>query len=317
MKEPGYVQKSRKLIFGVPVSATAGITTVVKNAGNLSNNGVEMGINGTPIKTKSFTWNINFTYTQFKAIVEKLETGVTNIFLGGFTTPNVRLVVGDEYGQIYGNAYQRDATKGNKIIVGANGLPLITPGVQKIGNPNPKWVGGLTNTFSYKGLSMTVFLEYRKGGQIYSRNIADLQRNGVVKETAEFPRFDANGIETKEYLFDAVYANGQPNTTKVSAFDYWGNNGVFVAAEGFIFETTWFRVREASIDYVVPSSVLRKLPFEVHHSVYLAETFSCMHQIILILTPEQNALGVSNAQGLEFNALPQTRTIGVGLKLSF
>ena len=312
-----YVQKSRKLIFGVPVSATAGITTVVKNAGNLSNNGVEMGINGTPIKTKSFTWNINFTYTQFKAIVEKLETGVTNIFLGGFTTPNVRLVVGDEYGQIYGNAYQRDATKGNKIIVGANGLPLITPGVQKIGNPNPKWVGGLTNTFSYKGLSMTVFLEYRKGGQIYSRNIADLQRNGVVKETAEFPRFDANGIETKEYLFDAVYANGQPNTTKVSAFDYWGNNGVFVAAEGFIFETTWFRVREASIDYVVPSSVLRKLPFG-------SASFSVFGRNLFLhapnyphLDPEQNALGVSNAQGLEFNALPQTRTIGVGLKLSF
>jgi|CXWL01.1.fsa_nt_gi TonB-linked SusC/RagA family outer membrane protein len=312
-----YKQKSRKLIFGVPVSATAGITSVVKNAGDLSNNGVEMGINATPVKSKSFTWNLNFTYTQFKAIVEKLETGVTNIFLGGFTTPNVRLVVGDEYGQIYGNAYQRDASKGNKIIVGANGLPLITSGVQKIGNPNPKWVGGLTNTFSYKGLSLTVLLEYRKGGDMYSRNIADLQRNGVARETAEFPRFDANGIETKRYLFDAVYANGQPNTTAVSAFDYWGNNGKFVAAEGFIFETTWFRVREASIDYMVPASVLRKLPFG-------SASFSVFGRNLFLhapnyphLDPEQNALGVSNAQGLEFNALPQTRTIGVGLKLSF
>ena len=63
-------------------------------------------------------------YTQFKAIVDKLETGVANIFLGGFTTPNVRLVAGEEYGQIYGNAYQRDPNKGNKIIVGANGLPF-------------------------------------------------------------------------------------------------------------------------------------------------------------------------------------------------
>jgi len=312
-----YVQKSRKLIFGVPVSATSGITSVVKNAGNLSNNGVEMGISATPIKSKSFTWNLNFTYTQFKAIVEKLETGVANIFLGGFVTPNIRLVVGDEYGQIYGNAYQRDATKGNKIIVGANGLPLITPGVQKIGNPNPKWVGGLTNTFSFKGISLTVLLEYRKGGDIYSRNIADLQRNGVAKETAEFPRYDANGVLQRPYLFDAVYTNGNPNTTMVSAQDYYGNSGKFAAAEGFIFGTTWFRVREASIDYTVPSSVLRKTPFG-------SASFSVFGRNLFLhapdyphLDPEQNALGVSNAQGLEFNALPQTRSIGVGLKLSF
>lgn len=312
-----YGQKSRNLIFAVPVSATAGITSVVKNAGNLTNNGVELGVTATPIKSKSFSWNLNFTYTQFKAIVDKLETGVTNIFLGGFTTPNVRLVVGDEYGQIYGNAYQRDASKGNKIIVGANGLPLITSGVQKIGNPNPKWVGGLTNTFTYKGLSLTVLLEYRKGGDMYSRNIADLQRNGVAKETAEFPRYDASGVLQKPYLFDAVYANGQPNTTYVSAQDYYGNSGIFAAAEGFIFNTTWFRIREASIDYVVPSSVLRKLPFG-------SASFSVFGRNLFLhapdyphLDPEQNALGVSNAQGLEFNALPQTRSIGVGIKLSF
>ncbi len=312
-----YQQKSRKLIFGVPVSATSGITSVVQNAGNLSNNGVELGITATPIKSKSFTWNLGLTYTQFKAIVEKLAPGVANIFLGGFTTPNIRLVVGDEYGQIYGNAYQRDATKGNKIIVGANGLPLITPGVQKIGNPNPKWVGGLTNTFSFKGLALTVLMEYRKGGDLYSRNIADLQRNGVAIETAEFSRYDAAGVVQKPYLFDAVYANGLPNTTMVSAQDYFGNSGKYAAAEGFIYGTTWFRVREASIDYMVPSSILRKTPFG-------SASFSVFGRNLFLnapdyphLDPEQNALGVSNAQGLEFNALPQTRTIGVGLKLSF
>ncbi|MDZ4794523.1 MAG: SusC/RagA family TonB-linked outer membrane protein [Bacteroidota bacterium] len=312
-----YQQKSRKLIFGVPVSATSGITSVTKNAGNLSNNGVEVGVTATPIKSKSFTWSMNITYTQFKAIVEKLETGVSNIFLGGFTTPNVRLVVGDEYGQLYGNAYQRDPSKGNKIIVGANGLPLITTGVQKIGNPNPKWVGGLTNTFTYKGLSLEVLLEYRSGGDLYSRNIADLQRNGVAIETAEFPRYDAAGVLQTPYLFDAVYANGQPNTTMVSAQNYFGNNGKYAAAEGFIYKTTWFRVREASINYTVPSSVLRKTPFGSASLSVFGRNLFLSAPDYPHLDPEQNALGVSNAQGLEFNALPQTRTIGVGLKLSF
>ena len=312
-----YKQNSRKLIFAVPVSATAGITSVVKNAGTLSNNGVELGISATPIKSKSFSWNLNFTYTQFKAIVEKLENGVTNIFLGGFTTPNIRLVAGEEYGQIYGNAYQRDATKGNKIIVGANGLPLITAGVVNIGNPNPKWVGGLTNTFSYKGLALTVLMEYRKGGAQYSRNIADLQRNGVAKETAEFSRYDASGVLQKPYLFDAVYANGQPNTTMLSAQDYFGNSGKYAAAEGFIYNTTWFRIREASIDYSVPASVLRKLPFGSASLSVFGRNLFLHAPDYPHLDPEQNALGVSNAQGLEFNALPQARSIGVALKLSF
>lgn len=312
-----YWQNSRKLIFAVPVSATAGITSVVRNSGNLSNVGNELSVNATPVKTKSFNWNMIFTYTQFKSYVDKLEDGVTNIFLGGFTTPNVRLVVGDEYGQIYGNAYQRD-TKTGKILVGNNGLPLITSGVQKIGNPNPKYLIGLTNTFSYKNLSLSFLIDYKKGGDQYSRNIADLQRNGVVKETAEFPRFDATGAATKYYLFDAINATtGLPNTTMVTAEQYWGNNGKFAAAEGFIFETTWFRVREASINYSIPSTVLNKLPFGSAEFSVFGRNLYLRAPHYPHLDPEQNALGISNAQGLEFNALPQTRSIGISLRLGF
>jgi TonB-linked SusC/RagA family outer membrane protein len=311
-----YKQESTDLIFGVPNSATAGITSVSKNAGNLTNRGWEMGINAIPVKTKSFDWAINFNYTQFKGTVDKLAPGVANIFLGGFTTPNIRLVAGDEYGQIYGNAYQRD-TKTGKIIVGANGLPLITSGVQKIGNPNPKYVIGLTNTFNYKTFSLSFLIDYKKGGDQYSRNLADLQRNGVAIETAEFPRYNDAGVLQKPYLFDAVYANGQPNTTYVSAQDYFGNSGKFAAAEGFIFETTWFRIREASLSYSLPSSLLNKTPFgSMEFSVFGRNLFlNAPHYPHL--DPEQNALGINNAQGLEFNALPQTRSMGVGLRLSF
>lgn len=311
-----YWQNSRKLIFAVPVSATSGITSVVKNAGNLSNIGDELAVSITPVKSKSVTWDVDFSYTKFKSIVDKLDVGVTNIFLGGFTTPNIRLVVGDEYGQIYGNAYQRDPTKGNKIIVGANGLPLITSGVQKIGNPNPKWLLGVTNTVSFKGFAVSFLLDYKYGGDQYSRNIADLQRNGVSIETAEFARYDAAGVLQKPYLFDAVYANGQPNTTYVSAQDYFGNSGKYAAAEGFIYSTTWFRVREASMSYRVPAAIMKRLPFSAAEFSVFGRNLYLKAPKYPHLDPEQNALGISNAQGLEFNALPQTRTVGVGLKVT-
>lgn len=311
-----YFQDSKDLIFSVPVSNTSGISSITKNAGNLSNKGVEVSLDVTPVKSKSFTWNTKVSFTDFKSIVKKLDVGVTNIFLGGFVTPNIRLVQGDEYGQIYGNAYQRD-TKTGKIIVGANGLPLITSGVQKIGNPNPDYILGVTNTFNYKAFTLSFLLDYKRGGDQYSRNITDLQRNGVAKETAEFPRYNANGILQKPYLFDAVYANGTPNITFVSAQDYFGNSGKYAAAEGSIYNTTWFRVREASLSYQLPSALLNKTPFgSAEFSVY-GRNLYLKAPDYPHLDPEQNALGISNAQGLEFNALPQTRSMGVSLRLSF
>jgi TonB-linked SusC/RagA family outer membrane protein len=312
-----YWQTSKDLIFSVPISATSGLTSLTKNAGDLANSGNELSIIGSPIRTKTVNWTITVAYTQFKSTVKKLETGVTNIFLGGFVTPNVRLVVGDEYGQIYGNAYQRDPGKGNKIIVGANGLPLITPDVRKIGNPNPKYLLGVTNTVTFKGFAFTFLIDYKKGGQQYSRNLADIIRNGTAAETAQFPRYDAAGVLQKPYLFDAVYTNGQPNTTYVSAEQYWGNNGIFVAAEGFIFETSWFRVREAAVSYTLPSSFLGRTPFGSAELGVFGRNLYLHAPNYPHLDPEQNALGISNAQGLEFNALPQTRSVGVSLKLSF
>ncbi|MEY2917907.1 MAG: hypothetical protein RIS73_1621, partial [Bacteroidota bacterium] len=311
-----YKQNSDHLIFAVPVSASSGITTVVMNAGKMTTKGVEVGLTIVPIKSKNFTWEINTNYTQYKSIVNELAAGVTNIFLGGFTTPNIRLTAGEEYGQIYGRGYLRDAN-GRMIISSTTGLPSPTAAVQRIGNPNPKYTLGVTNTVTYKGFAFTFLLDYKKGGEQYSRNIADIQRNGVGKETAEFARYDATGVLQKPYLFQGVYANGSPNTIYVSAQDYYGNSGKYAAEEGFIYNTTWFRVREAALSYTLPNSVLNKTPFG-------GGTFSVFGRNLYLhapdyphLDPEQNALGVSNAQGLEFNALPQTRSMGVSLKLNF
>ena len=310
-----YKQKSKDLIFSIPVSATSGINNVTQNAGNMTNTGVEFALTVTPIRTSNFNWSTTFNYTQFKSIVGDLAPGVANIFLGGFTTPNIRLIAGEEYGQIYGNAYQRD-TKSGKIIVGANGLPLITPGVQKIGNPNPKYLLGINNNFSYKGITLSILLDIKKGGDQYSRNIADIRRNGVAKETAEFDRFNAGGTVSTPYVFDAVYANGQPNTTAVTAQQYWGNSGKYAAAEGFIVETSWFRIREASLTYKFPKKLLGKSPFGNAEISAFGRNLFLRAKNYPHFDPEQNALGVSNAQGLEFNALPQTRSMGVSLRFA-
>jgi TonB-linked SusC/RagA family outer membrane protein len=316
-----YERNTRNVILAVPVSATSGVTNYFVNAGKLSTKGVEVAVNGTPIKSSNFSWGIGVNYTQFKSIVDELAPGVDNIFLGGFTTPNIRLVAGDEFGQIYGSKYQRDIN-GNMLINPATGLPIATPGVEKIGNPNPKFTVGITNTFTYKNFSLYGLLDIRQGGDQYSRNIADIQRNGVGIETAEFSRFDTNGTTVSTpYLFNGVYASGvnvgQPNSTKVSAQSYYGNSGKYVAAEGFIYDTSWFRLRELSLSYSLNSKLLANSPFKQFEIGAFGRNLFLNAPNYPHFDPEQNALGISNAQGLEFNSLPNARTIGFNLKVTF
>jgi len=325
-----YQQKSTDIILSVPNSSAAGISSIIRNAGVLKTKGFEGILNISPIRSKDFQWNASVNYTQFKSTVDQLAPGVQNIFLGGFTTPNIRLVVGDEYGQIYGSDYNRTNDPTGKlfdprlpynpngtVVIGANGLPSATSGVQKIGNPNPKFLMGINNELKYKGLSLSVLLDIKEGGDQYSRNLADIQRNGVGIETAEFDRFNSDGTLAKPYIFEGVKADGTPNNVAVTAEQYWGNSGKFVAAKGFIYNTSWFRVREAALSYTFSRGLLDRTPFGSLIVGVFGRNLFLSAPDYPHLDPEQNALGVSNAQGLEFNALPQARSLGVNLSVTF
>ncbi len=328
-----YKQHSTDILLSVPNSPAAGITSVLKNAGSLTTKGSEIQLIFNPFRNTNngFNWSTTASYTQFKTIVDNLATGVQKIQLGGFVTPGTFLVKGDEYGQIYGSGYQRvnDATgtkydpslpwnpNGKMIVNATTGLPLVTSSDQKIGNPNPKYLLGISNEFSYKGLSLSVLVDIKQGGVQYSRNLADLQRNGVAAETASVERLNADGTPAKIYTFDAITTEGKPNATQVTAEQYWGNSGKYAAAEGFIFNTSWTRIREASLSYELPKSLFAKLPIGAANIGVFGRNLWLRAPNYPHLDPEQNVSGVSNSQGLEFNALPQTKSLGVNLRVTF
>lgn len=324
-----YQQKSTEIIFNVPNSSAAGITSILKNAGVLKTVGYEALVNINPFKGKAFEWKTTINFTQFKSTVETLAPGVQNIFLAGFTTPNIRLVAGDEYGQIYGSDYNRTNTadgkfdpklpynKNGQIVIGATGLPSATAGVEKIGNPNPKYILGINNEFYYKGLSINILFDIKEGGDQYSRNLADLQRNGVATETAAIERLNTDGTPAKPYIFPGVKADGTPNDIAITAEQYWGNTGKYAAAKGFIYNTSWFRVREAAINYTFPKKMLANTPFGKASVGIFGRNLFLSSPGYPHLDPEQNALGVSNAQGLEFNAQPQSKSLGFNLSVTF
>jgi TonB-linked SusC/RagA family outer membrane protein len=314
-----YQRKLTDGLFNVPVSASSGVTGLFQNAGEIETKGLELTLGAIPVKTRDFSWSINSNYTQFKSIVTKLAPGVSVITLAGFTTPNIRLVEGEEYGAIYGNMYQRDA-QGRLILqtTGVNaGLPLPTSGVFKIGNSNPKFTIGITNTFTYKMFTLDFLMDIREGGDQYSRNLADLRRNGVAIETAALPRFGSDNVTPlTNYSFDGVDAAGSKVTIPIRADQYWGNSGKYVAAEGYMVKTSWFRIREANLTMKLPKSLVDKTPFgNIEFGIFGRNLF-LKAKDYPHLDPEQNALGSSNVGGLEFNASPSTRTLGFNLRIT-
>lgn len=310
-----YKRDTRNLIFAVPTPTSSGFSSVVTNAGNLSTKGVEAMLTVQPIRNEHFKWGSSFNFTMFKSIVDELAPGVDNISIGGFTSPNVRLVAGEEYGQIWSNAYQRDDQ--GRMIINANGLPKPTTAVQKVGNPNPKFQLGWNNDIFYKDFSLSFLFDFKYKGDILSRTIGDLRIQGVAKETAEFDRFDASGVVSKPYLFEGVYEDGRPNTTYVSAQQYYSLQGKYVAWEGYILDATYLKLREATLAYRVPAKYLSNNKFikGINVSLYGRNLF--VHSPNLPhLDPEQNLLGISNARGLEFGFQPTPRTFGASVRFS-
>ncbi|RAU83636.1 SusC/RagA family TonB-linked outer membrane protein [Pontibacter arcticus] len=308
-----YQTNSEDLIFAVPISSSSGFTSQTKNAGTLENKGIEFLLNASPVKSPNFSWDVSFNFTRNRSEVLQLADGVPNIILAGFTTPNIRLEAGQPYGVMYGSAFLRN-DNGQLIINNTTGLPSLDPISRKIGDTNPDWTGGITNNLNFKGINFNFLIDIRKGGDVYSRNLGDLIRSGSVAETAEFDRFNADGTLATPYIFEGVKADGSPNTTPVTTEQYFTT--LHTAGESYVYDATWIRLREASISYSVPSAIVQKTPFGRLEIGLNGRNLLMRAPNFPHLDPENNTLGVSNAQGFEFNGLPQTRSYGAFLRVT-
>ncbi|MFM9837425.1 MAG: SusC/RagA family TonB-linked outer membrane protein [Cyclobacteriaceae bacterium] len=316
------------IILAAPVSGASGFTTQTRNAGELETSGIEVSLGITPFRTANFSWDVSANWTTIKNTVVKIDPLVTSIFLGGFTTPQTQLRAGEPYGVIVGNPFNKDAN-GNLLITsvgaGAGQVTANTAVIQRIGNPNPDWTGGITNTINYKGIGLSFLLDVRKGGDIISRNIRDIRFRGVGVETEDRDR---------TYVIDGVLrdpvnnpdgtaralvgGDGNPvkNTIALNAQQYW--TSIYnTQGEAIVFDASWIRLREVSISYKLPKKFLTKTPFGSASLVLTGRNLWLYAPNYPHLDPEVNSQGVSNSQGFEYNNLPQTRSYGALLRLTF
>ncbi|MDP4261572.1 MAG: SusC/RagA family TonB-linked outer membrane protein [Bacteroidota bacterium] len=326
-----YDRRSSNLIATITTPPSSGYLAKVTNFGGISNKGVEIDLVVRPIRTKNFNWDIHGIFTRNRNIVTSLTSGVDRIQLAGIVTGiNPYLEPGKPFGYLRGTVSERDAS-GNLLIDPVTGWPMTADEEQMIGDPNPDYKMGITNTFSYKGISLSVLWDMTKGGDIYSETINSLLGRGVTKDTRD---------RETSWIIPGVYGDpnnpGQPllvggkpvaNHTVVTTNDLYFASGttsasfaINSASEWQVYDATVYRLREITIGYDLPKSIFKKLPIKgINVSLsgrnlwYLAPNVPRYTHF----DPEVNSFGSTAVQGIELSAAPTTRRFGVNVNVTF
>lgn len=329
-----YVNNTTDQIFSVPLPASTGFTSENRNAGEIETKGHELAVNALivkPAKADGFSWNLAVNFTSFANRVLRLEDGVANIFLAGFTTPSSRAFAGNTYPVIFGVGYQRDS-QGKVVVdgrqtVGGNanptyGMPIADPNPKVVGKVQPDFTMGITNTFSFKGFTLSAQVDWRKGGQAYSGNTRLARLYGQTEETEdrESTTYVVPNASVWNGEVDAsgnpTYSNLPTNNIQIARNENYWLNVLGNIDEAHVFDAGFVRLREVSLSYQFPKTLVKRLKLNTL-------SLSIIGRNLLLFTdypgfdPETNLGGAVNGQGLEYVSLPQTKSYGVSLKTTF
>ena len=315
-----YKSNSTNQLLQVNLPVATGYSQKYINAGNIQNKGIELVLNGSPVKNKDFSWDVTLNAAMNRNKVLELSDEVKIFYLGGGYGRTATPVVeeGKSYGDLLAFKWATD-DKGNRLVT-ADGKPAITKNQEYIGNFNPRETFGFTNIFNYKNFSLRVLLDGRVGGTIASGTEMNLAFSGIPEVTANY--------REGGWSLGGVDANGAPVTKTISAQDFWqiASGKRYGNGEFFAYDATNFRVREASLGYnfhISNTAVIKALKvYATGRNLLWLYRGSSRLEIPGIskrkmwFDPDMS-LGNGNYQGVEYGTLPATRTFGLNLQATF
>ncbi|MAP81528.1 MAG: SusC/RagA family protein [Aequorivita sp.] len=316
-----YKSNSIDQIVQVPITAASGYTGKLLNAGEIENKGIEVALNGMPIKNENFTWGVNVNWSKNKSEVLELPEGIETLQLGRFQGGvTINAVLGQPYGVIYGTDFTY--LNGQKVVDPDNGQYIPTSTSNNIiGDTNPDWLAGITNTFTYKDLSFSFLIDIQEGGSIFSLDQYYGLATGLYDSTS-FINDLGNPVRNSldnggGFINEGVNPDGSVNTTRIRAdrFGAWGyRRGLPNAA--FVYDASYIKLRQVSLTYTLPSRLL-------DNTFMTGLQFSVTGSNLWIIDKDmphadpESGLSSGNLQGYSTGALPTTQDYGFNIKAQF
>jgi outer membrane receptor protein involved in Fe transport len=337
-----YNTNSFNQILKVDVSPTTGYSQKLINGGSINNKGLEVQLGVSPIKTQSFTWDINVNYSRNKSkVISLYDAGnLQSYILGTDGTIQTIAAPGLPYGALFGTSYVLDAS-GQKVI-GDDGTPAFNSTNKYLGKYTPDWLGSINNSFSYKGINLSFLVDARIGGSVYSGTNATGTYTGVLASTLP-GRGTANGGLSYYYpgndnknaavpitagtnapggatVYDdgiiakGVKTDGTANNTIVPASSYY--KSLYNIDEAFVYSASYVKLREVKIGYTFPSQWVKGIGLQSATVSLVGRNLWIIHKNVPNIDPE-TAFNTGNGQGLEDLTLPTVRNIGFNINLKF
>ncbi|HTF17986.1 MAG TPA: SusC/RagA family TonB-linked outer membrane protein [Chryseolinea sp.] len=337
-----YSKLTTDQIVRAQISDASTYLTTLINSGESQNRGIELMVNLIPFETENFTWE--FTYAGAYNITKVLsllnDTPGSNITTGTHVfNGSVQQIVGEEMGQIVGFGYRRygyDAATNQpldpetvanpdnigKIIIGSNGIPLPTTAQIPFGSALPKWTGGFTNTFTYKGISLTVLIDYKLGGKMLSGTNFNAYRHGLHKATLvgrDNPTSDLGVADPGGWVLntDGVDANGVTNTKAAKVEDYYSVVRGSGLVEPVIYDAGFWKVRQITLGYDFSKFIPETFPVKGARLSFVANNVFMLKKWVDNIDPESFGYTSDNVVGMESPGVPTTRSIGFNLNVKF
>jgi TonB-linked SusC/RagA family outer membrane protein len=314
-----YDNQTENQILPLTVSSTSGFSSAIVNAGLVTNKGWEVMLTGTPIElSNGLTWDVAINWARNRNQVVELAEGQDNYLIGSWGL-SVNARVGQPYGAMVATGYKE--TENGERIVSENGLYAIEAD-KLVGNILPDWTGGISNTLSFKGVSLSALVDFRQGGDIYSVTNRYGLYSGLMAETVgnndkgnplRDPVSEGGGLLKEGVVNVGTSENPvyEPNTQYIEAQEYFSQSGL---REQFVFDGSFIKLRELRVGYTLPSSLFSNTPFQSMSIAFVGRNLALLMSNIPHVDPE-GALGSGNIQGFENGQLPSNRSLGFNINI--
>ena len=348
-----YINRSSNLLLNAKLPTSSGYDSMVINAGETENKGIDLTINSTNIMTKDFTWNTAVTLSHNKNSVKKLTGEDVQLWEASFGyNQNTHIIgvnqpLGQMYGYVTDGLYQVsdfDYDEATKTYTLKDGVPYsgkktdVKQGMWKfknvagsednkitendktvIGNAYPKFYGGINNTFTYKDFDLSIFLTYSFGNDVFNatkltNTKTALQNKNVLDIANSSNRWVV--VNKKGELITDPQEMADINKGKTVAAVYDNEIGDTYIHSWAVEDGSYLKLSNITLGYTFPRKMLSKIGISKLR-LYATGSNLLTWTKYTGFDPEVSTMGSGLTPGVDFGAYPKSRSFVFGINLAF